>query len=169
MVTFSTFYNNTILYLCEMKTTLCRFFVFLFVLMIFSIPDFAQDGILKGRVADHQSEEVLPYVSVSFVKAKRGVLTDSAGFFNIPFSFYGKEDSLLIQSVGYNPLYIPLTKLTSNDLGIVHLFVQAAKQEAVVKSKYNRALWFWRKIMSKKYKSGLLPQLSHALTGLWPN
>lgn len=153
MVSFISFKNDTILYLCEMKTILCRIFVFLFVLMILSIPNFAQDGILKGRVADHQSEEALPYVSVSFVKAKRGVLTDSAGFFNIPFSFYGKEDSLLIQSVGYSPLYIPLTKLTSNDLGIVHLFVQASKQEAVVKSKYNRALWFWKKIISKKYKN----------------
>jgi hypothetical protein len=153
MVSFINFKNDTILYLCEMKTTLCRISVFLFVLLILSIPNFAQDGILKGRVADHQSEEALPYVSVSFVKAKRGVLSDSAGFFNIPFSFYGKEDSLFIQSVGYNPLYIPLTKLTSNNLGTVHLFVQAFKQEAVVKSKYNRALWFWKKIMSKKYKN----------------
>jgi len=140
-------------YLCEMKMILCRIGFLFSILMGISLPGLSQDIVWKGKVADHQSEEPLPYVSVSFVKAKRGVITDSVGNFSLPNSFYGKSDTLLIQSVGYTSLYIPLSKLNSNDLGIVHLFVQPTKQEAVVKSKYNRALWFWRKIMSKKYKN----------------
>jgi hypothetical protein len=114
---------------------------------------FAQQDFIKGRVADHQSEEPLPFVSVSYVKAKKGVITDSAGNFVLPISFYANDDTLHIQSVGYTSLFIPMNKLTSKDLGTLHLFVQAAKQEAVVKSKYNRSLWFWRKIMSKKEKN----------------
>lgn len=153
MVTNLTLKKRIIVYLCEMKMILCRLFIIFFVFLGFSISVFAQDALLKGKIADHQSEEPLPYVSVSFVKAKRGVITDSAGNFTLALSFYGKEDTLLIQSVGYTSLYIPLTKLNNFDLGIIHLFVQAAKQEAVVKSKYNRALWFWRKIMSKKFKN----------------
>lgn len=105
---------------------------------------------LKGKLADHQSEEPIPFASISYAMAKRGVVTDSAGNFSIPYSPFGIQDTLLLQSVGYTSLKIPLNKLNQESLGVIHLFVQAAKQEAVVKSKYNRALWFWRKIMSKK-------------------
>lgn len=105
---------------------------------------------LKGTMADHQSEEPIPFASVSYALAKRGVITDSAGNFTLPYSVFGMQDTLIVQSVGYISLQIPLSKLNQESIGIIHLYVQAAKQEAVVKSKYNRSLWFWRKIMSKK-------------------
>jgi hypothetical protein len=109
-------------------------------------------GSFSGKVADHQSEEPLPFVSLSYVKAKRGVLSDSAGNFVLPKSFV-ENDSLLIQSVGYISLVIPVAQLNKDELGTIHLYVQAAKQEVVVKSKYNRSLWFWKKIMANKYKN----------------
>ena len=105
---------------------------------------------IKGKLADHQSEEPIPFASVSYALAKRGVITDSAGNFSIPYSSFGIQDTLILQSVGYTSLQIPLSKLNEGSIGVIHLFVQAAKQEAVVKSKYNRSLWFWKKIMSKK-------------------
>ncbi len=105
---------------------------------------------LKGKLADHQSEEPIPFASVSYALAKRGVITDSAGNFSIPYSSFGIQDTLILQSVGYTSLQIPLSKLNEGSIGVIHLFVQASKQEAVVKSKYNRSLWFWKKIMSKK-------------------
>jgi hypothetical protein len=75
------------------------------------------------------------------------VITDSAGNFSLPYSSFGLQDTLVLQSVGYATLQIPLTRLNQENIGVIHLFVQAAKQEAVVKSKYNRSLWFWKKIM----------------------
>ena len=104
----------------------------------------------NGKLADHQSEEPIPFASVSYALSKRGVTTDSAGNFTITFSSFGLTDTLILQSVGYSSLKIPLTKLRLENLGTIHLMVEAAKQEAVVKSKYNRSLWFWKKIMSKK-------------------
>ena len=129
----------------------CLALVFIFSSIQASL--YAQNTILtqlKGKLTDHQSEEPIPFASVSFAISKRGVITDSAGNFVIPYSLFGIQDTLILQSVGYTTLQIPLTKLNQEALGVIHLFVQAAKQEAVVKSKYNRSLWFWRKIMSKK-------------------
>lgn len=146
------------IYLCKM--TKKRFvrpvnFYFAFVLMLIAMYSHlnAQTTApiqFKGKLADHQSEEPIPFASVAYALAKRGVITDSAGNFLIPYSPFGIQDTLILQSVGYMSLQIPLSKLTQESLGTIHLFVQAAKQEAVVKSKYNRSLWFWRKVMSKK-------------------
>jgi len=137
-------------YLCKMKMNLRKRLTSLALLFFVANNLQAQQVFIKGRVADHQSDEPLPFVSVSYVKAKKGVITDSAGYFVLTPSLYGNEDTLQIQSVGYASLLIPMSKLVNKDLGTLHLFVQAPKQEAVVKSKYNRSLWFWRKIMSKK-------------------
>ncbi len=158
MVTFNTLKKTNRCYLCgmRMKQLLRTFYLCLIwvnILLSFQSKIYAQNGSLtqlKGKLADHQSEEPIPFASVSYALAKRGVITDSAGNFSIPYSAFGIQDTLILQSVGYSTLQIPLFKLNQESVGIVHLFVQAAKQEAVVKSKYNRSLWFWRKIMSKK-------------------
>lgn len=105
---------------------------------------------LKGRLVDHQSDEPLPFASVSYALAKKGVLTDSVGNFTLPYSSFGIQDTLVFKSVGYVVLQIPVAKITQDSIGIIHLVVQATSKEAIVKSKYNRSLWFWRKIMSKK-------------------
>ena len=141
-------------YLCEMKLKIrvlgCIFSLF-FIANSQTVS--AQQYNYKGKVADHQSEEPLPFVAVSYVKDKTGVITDSAGNFILLKSVFGVDDTLKIQSVGYTTLYIPLVKINKEELGIIHLFVEASKQEVVVKSKYNRSLWFWRKIMSNKPKN----------------
>lgn len=145
-------------YLCEMKVNhfvrpILYSLLLAFIFMSIQLNVYAQTKLpiqFIGKLTDHQSEEPIPFSSVSYVLAKRGVTTDSAGNFTIPYSIFGAADTLLLQSIGYTSLKIPLTKLNQENLGTIHLFVQAAKQEAVVKSKYNRSLWFWRKIMSKK-------------------
>ena len=147
------------LYLCGMKMlSACKRYVIglcvWFPLLVHAqqLTPVNNTGVFIGRVADHQSEEPLPFVSVSYVKAQKGVLTDSAGNFILP-KWFSQNDSLRIQSVGYTPLTIPIAQLKKDDLGTIHLYVQAAKQEVVVKSKYNRSLWFWKKIMAHKNKN----------------
>lgn len=105
---------------------------------------------LKGKLIDHQSDEPLPFASVSYALAKSGVLTDSVGNFTLPYSSFGIQDTLIFKSVGYVVLQIPLSKIKQDSIGVIHLVVQASSKEAVVRSKYNRSLWFWKKIMSKK-------------------
>lgn len=141
-------------YLRGMKMKWCMKASSLIVVFVFfTLVTVAQQGFFIGKIADHQSEEPLPFVSIGYVKEKKGVITDSLGNFQIAKSIYGFNDTLRIQSVGYNKLLLPLSKISQDDLGIIHLFVEAPKLEAVVKSKYNRSLWFWRKIMSKKEKN----------------
>lgn len=105
---------------------------------------------IKGKLVDHQSDEPIPFASVSYALAKRGIITDSVGNFSIPYSSFGIQDTLILQSVGYTVLKIPMSKINQDSIGNIHLVVQASGKEAVIRSKYNRSLWFWRKIMSKK-------------------
>ena len=157
MVNFISPKKNAFEYLCKMKMKfLMRRLVLLFVAMTPLLIS-AQNNVsgsnrsvYVGKIADHQSDEPLPFVSVSFKQTQKGTITDSVGNFSILKSYAGMEDTIVIQSVGYTTLMIPLKKFLSDDIGIVHLFVQAPKEEAVVKSKYNRSLWFWRKIMTHK-------------------
>lgn len=144
----------------KMKSNLiCILF---FVVCVFPINTFAQIGVKNeknnssfffGKIIDNQSEEPLPFVSISFKKSKRGIITDSAGNFNLPKSSYNVDDTIFIQSVGYINLSISCIQLIQDDLGTIRLVVQASTTEAVVKSKYNRALWFWKKIMAQKVKN----------------
>ena len=70
-----------------------------FALLAFQIP--AQIKKLSGVVRDKQSEEPIPFASVSFKNSHKGVLTDSAGRFSFDLSTVLSNDSMIIQSVGY--------------------------------------------------------------------
>ena len=116
-----------------------------FIFMSIQLNVYAQTKLpiqFIGKLTDHQSEEPIPFSSVSYVLAKRGVTTDSAGNFTIPYSIFGAADTLLLQSIGYTSLKIPLTKLNQENLGTIHLFVQAAKQEAVLILIFNLIILF---------------------------
>ncbi|TAF56819.1 MAG: carboxypeptidase-like regulatory domain-containing protein [Sphingobacteriia bacterium] len=108
---------------------------------------------LSGLVMDKQSDEPLPYVSVYLKKNGRGTLTDSAGGFRWTGLPIALPDTLEIASVGYKVLSIPLA-LGMDSLPLrIKLEVLPPSGEAVVKVKYNRALWFWRKVMANKFRS----------------
>ncbi len=113
----------------------------------------SQVKLLSGTVKDKQSDEPIPFASIFFSIAKKGVLTDSAGFFTVDITNVGLNDTLQIISVGYKQIGIPLSKLTDSSAHVFKIEVLPPSGEAVVKSKYNRALWFWRKIMANKDKN----------------
>lgn len=110
----------------------------------------AQTKIIQGEVLDKQSDEPIPFVSVRFAVQGGGMLTDSLGKFSIVLNDKTVADTILITSVGYNPLQIPVADLKDSSFITIQLTVMTAKQEVVVKTKYNRALWFWRKIIAHK-------------------
>lgn len=115
---------------------------------------FAQRKILKGIVKDRQSDEAIPFASVVFKISGQGTLTDSSG--NFAFDYNGTApDTLFVTSVGYKPaaLIIPFTKDSS--FITVQLDVAPVSKEAVVKVKFNRALWFWKRIVQHKKEHDL--------------
>ena len=114
---------------------------------------FAQQKIFKGLVLDKQSYEPIPYVSVVFAKNSRGTVTDSVGKFGLSLSFSPTaDDSVRISTTGYKTLTIPWTALKDSSGITIFIEVLPPQLGVVVKTKYNRALWFWKKIMANKFK-----------------
>ena len=111
---------------------------------------FAQQRILKGVVLDKQSDEPIPFASVVFKVTKIGKLTDSLGRFEFAFNRWPEGDTLQILNVGYKVTEVPVAMLRDSVSLTVYIEVLPPKSEAIVKSKYNRALWFWRKIIANK-------------------
>ena len=110
----------------------------------------AQVKRLSGIVIDKQSDEPIPFASVVFKLSNKGVLTDSAGKFSVEYSALLVNDSVRILSVGYKPLILPIRGIKDSSYLVLKIEVLPPSGEAVVRSKYNRALWFWRKIMAHK-------------------
>jgi hypothetical protein len=90
------------------------FLGFLFFPAIFLYP---QKKILYGIVKDINSDERVPFASVSFKNTKAGQLTDSSG----SFAFYFNEwpsDTVLVTCVGYQPFILMLDQ-NKDSLSIV--------------------------------------------------
>jgi hypothetical protein len=113
----------------------------------------AQGKKLSGVVKDKQSDEPIPFASVEFKQSKKGVLTDSAGRFSVDNAGVLKTDSITILSVGYKRLVLPVSSFKDSGFVVLKIEVLPPTGEAIVKSKYNRALWFWKKIMANKEKN----------------
>ena len=128
------------------------FILFLFYLIIVE-NSFGQTIKLSGIVKDKQSDEQIPFASVKFKKSGRGILTDSAGKFSILLRNSAIYDTLEVFSVGYKIIAVPITTIKDSLFLTLTIEVLPPSNEAVVKVKYNRALWFWKKIMSNKYRT----------------
>ena len=105
---------------------------------------------INGVIRDKQSDEPIPFGSVYFKLSGKGVLTDTAGRFSFSLDRWIANDTIRISSVGYNVVYIPLAAIKDSASLTIKLEVQTFANDAVVKVKYNRALWFWKKIMKNK-------------------
>ena len=86
-----------------------------------------------------------------FKKSRVGVLTDSAGKFTLEVEKYVLNDSLIISGIGYKVQTIWAGGITDSTLLEFKLVILPVVNDVTVKAKYNRALWFWKRIM--KYKA----------------
>ncbi len=127
-----------------------KLIIFLFCFAAGIMGANAQVKILKGVVLDKQSDEPLPYASAVFKVSGRGVLTDSLGVFVFQFNNWPTGDTLEINNIGYKITQIPFNDIKDSAFITVYIEVLPPSHEAVVKVKYNRALWFWRKIIAHK-------------------
>ena len=130
-----------------------KFGLSVFLLFFCVINAQGQGRKLFGIVKDKQSDEPIPFASVVFGLSNKGVLTDSAGRFSVDYAAILANDSVRVLSVGYKPLIIPIRNIKDSGALILKIEVLPPSGEAVVKTKYNRALWFWRKIMANKDKN----------------
>ena len=122
---------------------------------LFCLIAFSQHSDITGIITDKQSDEPIPFASVFFKKDGRGTLTDSLGRFSLYKVGVAATDSLIISSVGYQTQAFIKSSVRDSLSLFIQLLVLPPKNETVVRSKYNRALWFWRKVIAAKSKNDI--------------
>jgi hypothetical protein len=119
------------------------------VLILFASAVFSQSFTISGTVTDGHTEEPVAYASVYFARSGIGKITDSLGQFSFSFNDF-KDDTLKVSFIGFELYTIPVSRLKNNQVLNIQLKRGVAKGEVVVKAKWNRGLYLWKKIMSKK-------------------
>ncbi|CAN5841762.1 DUF5686 and carboxypeptidase-like regulatory domain-containing protein [soil metagenome] len=124
---------------------------FIFFLVIFFLPaiSFAQLVAISGTVQDAHTKEPVGFASVYMAVAQNGMTTDSAGRFTIHYD-PSSRDSLIVTFVGYQRFYIPASKIDASKPIVVDMQRGGNNNEVVIRTKINKGLFLWKKIMSKK-------------------
>jgi hypothetical protein len=112
----------------------------------------SQRKILAGVVKDAHSDEPIPFASLQFVNTTVGKLSDSSGKFEFNLAQW-PSDTLEITCVGYQfyKLYIP-PGLDSITISII-MERGTFNEGAQVKTKINKGLFLWRKIVQNKSRN----------------
>jgi hypothetical protein len=113
---------------------------------------FAQGKVITGIIRDQHSDERVPYASVEFQKSHIGRSADSAGRFSFVFDNWFR-DTLIITDIGYEDLKIPIEPLNAKGDTLylpVYLVGAKIKIDVVVKTKINRGLLMWKRIVKHK-------------------
>ncbi len=118
-------------------------------LFFFTSASFGQSFTISGTVIDEHTQEPVSYASVYFARSGVGKSTDSAGRFSFVLNNF-KDDTLKVSFIGFELYKIPVTQLQNNKTLNIQLERGSAKAEVVIRAKWNRGLFLWKKIMSKK-------------------
>ena len=112
----------------------------------------SQRKILAGVVKDAHSEEPIPFASLQFINSTIGKLSDSSGTFEFNLVQW-PSDTLEITCVGYQPykLFIPANR----DSITIEIIMERGtfNEGAQVKTKVNKGLFLWRKIVQNKSRN----------------
>ncbi|HEX2684348.1 MAG TPA: DUF5686 family protein, partial [Ferruginibacter sp.] len=126
-----------------------RLGILIFLLSFFSSALVGQSLVISGTVIDGHTKEPVSYASVYFARSGIGKTTDSAGKFSFVLNNFS-ADTLLISYIGFETYRIPVTHAQNNSNFNIQLERGSSKTEVVIKSKIDKGLYLWKKIMSRK-------------------
>lgn len=130
-----------------MKT--CKYIIAFCGFLLLTVFSFGQTLTISGTVIDGHTKEPVSWASVYFARSGYGQSTDSAGRFSITVTNF-KDDTLKVSFIGFETYKLPVTILQNNKDLNIQLERGSAKGEVIVKAKWNRGLYLWKKIMAKK-------------------
>ena len=104
---------------------------------------------ITGKIIDGHTKEPVSYASVYFARSGVGKTSDSAGNFSFFFNNFTK-DTLIVSYIGFDLYKIAITELQNDKPLTIQLQRGGLNSVVIVKSKVNKGLYLWRKIMSKK-------------------
>lgn len=91
-----------------------RFYTAIILFSLFFAPRLlAQSVTIKGRLIDRQTKETLPYSTIYVPSRKTGTVSNGEGRFTLHLSQPTDADSLVLSSVGYRSVRLPLKSLLS--------------------------------------------------------
>jgi len=117
-----------------------------------SVTAAAQTKVIKGIIRDQHSGEAVPFASVNWKISDAGLLADSSGAFVFHFNNW-PTDTLEITTVGYEDYKfgINAANITGDTLNLLVQMVPGKYNvEVVVRSKVNRGLQMWKRIVAHK-------------------
>jgi len=103
---------------------------------------------LVGKVMDGFTKEPVPFATATWALSKKGVVADSAGYLKILRSSL-PNDSLVISYVGYVAVKYGIPYFKKDTVNLFLDFYNT-NTEAVVKSKFNKGLRWWKLVVSHK-------------------
>ncbi len=121
---------------------------FLLVFFITAVA-ISQSITISGKIIDGHTKEPVSYASVYFIKTGIGKSSDSTGNFSFYFNNFS-NDTLVVSFTGFALFKIPITRLNNEKPLTIQLERGGLKNVVMVKTKFNRGLALWKKIMSKK-------------------
>ncbi|MEP7163586.1 MAG: DUF5686 family protein [Ferruginibacter sp.] len=123
--------------------------LFFFAFIFLSDASYAQQVLVTGIVLDAHTREPVGFASVYMVAGRNGMTTDSAGNFSIHLDPSSK-DSLFVSFVGYRLSKTPAASIDITKPLIIEMARGSNNSEVIIKTKINKGLFLWKKIMSKK-------------------
>ena len=121
---------------------------FLVFVLIFK-TSVGQSLSLSGNIIDAHTKEPVSYASVYFAKSGVGKTSDSAGNFSFFFNNFNR-DTLVVSYIGFELYKISISALQNNKALTIQLERGGLKNEVIIKAKFDKGLYLWKKIMSKK-------------------
>lgn len=109
----------------------------------------AQNITITGNVQDAHTKEPVPFASVILQTSGFGKTTDSIGNFSFTID-QSLSDTIAVSYVGYQLLKFAVSNINSDTAFILQLQRGVSNNGVSVKTKINKGLFLWRKIMSKK-------------------
>ncbi len=123
--------------------------IFSFVFLLLPALVFSQTDLVKGTVLDAHTREPIAFASVYLSVSNAGKITDSAGAFTIYLP--GESiDTLNVSFVGYQLFRIPVRSIDFKKPLIIEMQRGKNNSEVIIRTKVNKGLFLWKKIMSKK-------------------
>lgn len=124
-------------------------YLFLAAIIFLAAQLRAQSISFKGLIQDGHTKEPVSYASIYFTRSGVGKTSDSAGNFSFYISKFS-TDTLVVTYVGYETYKIPINDSVNNKTIVIQLQRGAATNGVTVRSKINKGLYLWKKIMAKK-------------------
>ena len=139
---------RTVLYICRLCMRKLKLICTL-SLLILAFTVHAQKKIISGTIKDFDSDEPIPFASVTFKGTTSGTLSDSYGTFLLSFNHW-PSDTLEITCVGYQPFRFFIDPAKDSMTTLIWLERGTFNEGVRIKVRVNKGLLLWRKIVKNK-------------------